>query len=437
MKFGKHLLAFILAFILVFFTILVLKDKLFSVSQERTSKVSSKSEILQKSLDNGDIVVLGSSELDYFYQRFLPDNFFNNELKVPLVTSGEGGNNSIIHMAQLAGYYSKNMKKNAKVAIMFTMRDFTGFKTPMSIFLKYIKPNMLKNIFFNDSIPKSTKALVSKYLLENLTHINNPSLIHYYGVLYSLKVTDRKFFEVLKFYYASRGVKKNSVAAKDNGWGGLGYSNEQLKIMYQQDKLYDELKKQTPPQNVKVIYDEFVELIYTYAQEMKNVEPLNIIGINNIEELKASALKMDLRLSNNNEYGMTNYIYTRFSYMQKSSGTLQAISLPAPKPIEENIGYHNLVELIQMCKMLDIKPIFIMQNLNPLVYNNLNDYTQIMQAAKEAIERNGFEYLDLMNWDKEKYVVGELIDNSHPSEYTWVKIDNFIYKNFVKKENDE
>ena len=106
-----------------------------------------------KSLDNGDIVVLGSSELDYFYQRFLPNNFFNNELKIPLITSGEGGNNSIIHMAQLAGYYSKSMKKNAKVAIMFTMRDFTGFKTPMRIFLKYINLIKIKILFFD----KNTK----------------------------------------------------------------------------------------------------------------------------------------------------------------------------------------------------------------------------------------------------------------------------------------
>ena len=107
MRVSKHFLASILAFTLVFGTLFIFKNRIFSVSKNAMS--SSKNLELKKSLNRGDIVVLGTSELEYFYQRFIPHNFFNNELNVSLTANGEAGNSSMIHMAQLMGNYGDEM----------------------------------------------------------------------------------------------------------------------------------------------------------------------------------------------------------------------------------------------------------------------------------------------------------------------------------------
>ncbi len=432
MKFARHLLAFTLALSLVFVTLFIFKNEIFSTSDNRPLKIKDKSITLEKSLNEGDIVVFGSSELLQFYQRFLPDNFFNNELNIPLVINGIPGHQSFAITSKLAGYYDDNTRGTSKIAVIISPAWFGTNGTPLNVFLRDTTPTMLKNIFFNKSISKSTKTLVSRYLLKNFVHINSPSLTHYYGALYGLSVIDKRFLDVLRLY-ASRGSRKNSALAVKNSIDmEANYIVPDASKLYRENRLDEEMQKYKPPNKYKTLLKDFTKMNNLYVDMPKRITSIKSLDKAKVEALKREALEIDLSLSTNNPYGMTDYVYTRDFKLKEIKGQLP-IKVEKPNSPQNNKEYQDFLKLIEVCKMFDIKPIFIMQNLNPLVYENLEPLHEILTAVKEAIVQNGFAYLDLWSWSKEDYVYGEMIDATHPSEYTWVKIDNFIYEQFVKK----
>jgi len=149
------------------------------------------------------------------------------------------------------------------------------------------------------------------------------------------------------------------------------------------------------------------------------------IQINNWDSLYTTAVKKFSNESSNNPYAIENSYYNEY---MKGKGLRVLKSTDA----NNNMEFNDLKMLLLLLNKFHCKPLFVMQGLNPLVYQNLNELDPILKKVKEEILKNGFEFLDLHTSDASKYVRGILNDYQHMGEAGWYKVDEKMYNYFIK-----
>ena len=163
---------------------------------------------LQNDLESGKIVLFGSSELVlYPNQRFLPQNYFNNVLNLPLRAQGNEGQQTFVIMAQLAACDNDIVRENAKVVVLLSPSWFTGGNEnglTMPKFLEYMYSGMMNKLYFQSETDDKYKELISKYVQENISRIKEPNFIYKYTL------------DTLEEDYLDNEVKKNIIQAFDN-----------------------------------------------------------------------------------------------------------------------------------------------------------------------------------------------------------------------------
>lgn len=87
-----NLFALLSSFSFVLIILYFTKDRIFEYYTKPLQETLQKTLPLQSDLENGKIVLFGSSELVFYpNQKFLPQNFFNNDLNLPLRAQGNEG----------------------------------------------------------------------------------------------------------------------------------------------------------------------------------------------------------------------------------------------------------------------------------------------------------------------------------------------------------
>ena len=169
--------AFFVVFIILFFT----KDRLFEYYFTYLESLKKTVE-LQSDLESGKIVLFGSSELVvYPNQKFLPQNFFNNDLKIPLRVQGNEGHQSFVILSQLAAFDNKKVRENAKVVVLLSPSWFTGSSDnglTMAKFLEYMNLGMMNKLYFEGQTQDKYKFLISDYIQNNISYIKDPTFIY-------------------------------------------------------------------------------------------------------------------------------------------------------------------------------------------------------------------------------------------------------------------
>jgi hypothetical protein len=113
-KFFINLFAFLLALLLVIGLLYFSRNGILNYYAKPLQDSLQRTLSLQNDLESGKIVVFGSSELViYPNQKFLPQNFFNNDLKLPLRAQGNEGQQTFVIMAQLAACDNEIVRNNA------------------------------------------------------------------------------------------------------------------------------------------------------------------------------------------------------------------------------------------------------------------------------------------------------------------------------------
>ena len=139
---------------------------------------------LQNDLESGKIVLFGSSELVlYPNQKFLPQNYFNNVLNLPLRAQGNEGQQTFVIMAQLAACDNDMVRENARVVVLLSPSWFTGGNEnglTMPKFLEYMYSGMMNKLYFQSETDDKYKNLVSNYVQENISLIKEPNFIYKY-----------------------------------------------------------------------------------------------------------------------------------------------------------------------------------------------------------------------------------------------------------------
>ena len=371
-----NILSFVFALVVVISLLYVSKNEILNYYAKPLQDSLQKTISLQNDLESGKIVVFGSSELVINpNQKFLPQNYFNNDLKLPLRIQGNEGQQSFAILSQLAAYHGELIKENAKVVILLSPSWFTGSNnngTTIPKFLEFMYPGMMNKLYFQSEIDDSYKILINNYVKNNISYIKNPNFIYEYS------------FNELEEDYLNNEIKKILIKSFDN-------------------------RDINPP-------------IVTYKNPILNYESLKI---------EANKIATP---STNNSYGISDEYFTKHIEPSIKIGSFP-YSIIVPSELDKNQEYQDLLVLLELLKSYKIKPLFVMQDLHPYVFaKNRDEMTNVIKTIKSKIQENNYGYLDMWSYKKEDYEIGTLTDIVHSGELGWVKINQKIIEHFITKE---
>lgn len=377
-KLFTNILSFISASIVVILVIYFGKDIILNYYAKPLQDSLQKTVSLQSDLETGKIVVFGSSELVlYPNQKFLPQNFFNNDLNLPLRVQGNEGQQDFVIMAQLAACDNDIVRQNARVVVLLSPSWFTGSNDNgliMPKFLEYMYSGMMNKLYFQSETDDKYRNLVSDYIQKNISLIKDPNFIYKFPL------------DILENDYLDNVIKKNLIEAFDS--------------------------KDINPQ------------IVTYIDPKLDYDSLKIEA-NNV------ALS-----TSNNIYGINNEYYTKYIEPQIRKRNFP-FSIVVPPELDKNQEYQDLLTLLDFFKSYKIKPLFIMQNLNPYVFEkNRDEANELMLNIKSKVLEHGFEYLDMWSYKKEDYQIGSMTDIVHMGELGWITVDKKIIDYFMTKKGN-
>ena len=375
-KFFTHLFSFSIALTSVVSVIYFGKDVILNYYAKPLQDSLQRTISLQNDLESGKIVLFGSSELVlYPNQKFLPQNYFNNDLNLPLRPQGNEGQQTFVIMAQLAACDNDIVRENARVVVLLSPSWFTGASDnglTMPKFLEYMYSGMMNKLYFQSETDVKYKNLVSNYVQENISRIKEPNFIYKYTL------------DTLEEDYLDNKIKKNLIQAFDN--------------------------KDLNPQMITYPTPSF-----------------------DYDSLKIEAKKVELP-SSNNEYGINNEYYTKYIVPEIEKRNFP-FSIVVPFKLEENQEYEDFLSLLDFLKTYKIKPLFVMQDLHPYVFmKNRETANELMANIKSKVLEHGYEYLDTWTYKKEDFEIGSMTDIVHVGELGWLKIDQRIINHFMKKE---
>ncbi|MCT7617182.1 D-alanyl-lipoteichoic acid biosynthesis protein DltD [Aliarcobacter butzleri] len=373
-KFFINIFALFISSFIVFLGIFIFKDEILEYYTKPLQDTLQKTVSLQTDLESGKIVLFGSSELvKYPDQRFLPQKFFNNELNIPLRVQGNEGHQTFVIMSQLAALDNETIRNNARIVVLLSPSWFTGSNEnglTMPKFLEYMYSGMMNKLYFESETDDKYRYLISDYIKENVSLIKEPSFIYKYPL------------NVLEKDYLNNEIKKFIIQNFD-------YKNVKVETLnYVKPKLdYDKLRV-----------------------EAKNIEIP----------------------SSNNNFGINNEYYSKFIEPEIAKNNFP-FSIIIPPELDKNEEFQDFLVLLDFLDKYKIKPLFIMQDLNPYVFaGNREEANELMAIIKSKVLEHNFEYMDMWTYKKEDFEMNSLTDIVHLDELGWIKVNQKIIDYFMK-----
>ncbi|WP_323589789.1 D-alanyl-lipoteichoic acid biosynthesis protein DltD [Aliarcobacter butzleri] len=373
-KFFINIFALFISCFIIFLGIFIFKDEILEYYTKPLQDTLQKTVSLQTDLESGKIVLFGSSELvKYPDQRFLPQKFFNNELNIPLRAQGNEGHQTFVIMSQLAALDNQTIRNNARIAILLSPSWFTGSNEnglTMPKFLEYMYSGMMNKLYFESETDDKYKYLISDYIKENVSLIKDPSFIYKYPL---------------------------NVLEKD-------YLNNEMKKFIIQNFDYKNIK----------------------------VETLNYVKPKlDYDKLRAEAKNIEIPSSNNN-FGINNEYYSKYIEPEIAKNNFP-FSIIIPPELDKNEEFQDFLVLLDFLDKYKIKPLFIMQDLNPYVFaGNREEANKLMAIIKSKVLEHNFEYMDMWTYKKEDFEMNSLTDIVHLDELGWIKVNQKIIDYFMK-----
>lgn len=377
-KFFVNLTAFVTASMAVSGLFILNKDKILDYYTQPLQSSLQKTLSLQNDLESGKIVAFATSELViYPNQRFLPQKFFNDELKQPLRVQGNEGQQTFAIMSQLAACFNEKSKENAKIAIFLSPSWFTGNGnngTKIPKFLEFMPLGMMNKLYFESIIDDSFKLLISEYVQKNINYIEKPSFLY------------KQSYENIKEDYLDNYIKKYIIQNFQN-------------------KTNEVISYTTPKIDYKAL-----------EQEASNMEKIN---------------------SNNNIYGINNQYFSKVIQPEINKGNFP-FTITVESDLSKNQEYQDFLVLLKLLSNYKIKPFFIIEDFHPDIYiKNRDKMETVIQTIKSKIEEYNYSYYDMWSYKKESYELGNLTDLVHLGEVGWVKLNQKIIEHFMIEKKAE
>ena len=339
---------------------------------------------LQKmSLDeNNNLLIFGSSELSTTSIPSHPSNIFNNNpngFQVNLI--GRGYSQSIIHAINLQAL-GANLK-NKKIVIIISPQWFDSYGLKPENLDINLSELQFYELMFNRSINKATKLNITNRLDKLTNNTNHYSQIKLYSFLYSKNnIVPSTLLKMITPYYKFK-----------------------YKLLVTKDKIqaYNELKNHK--NSVPIAKSDTIK--FDWNKQLKIMEGIAV------EKTNSNDFKIE-----NNYYNA--YIKDSLTSFKDSYGSLS---------FSESPEYGDLKILLDTCKSLDIKPLFI----SVPVHGQWYDYcgfpkekrADYYKKVNNLISSYNFNIADFSNHEYDDYFLSDIM---HLGWKGWIYVDEAIDK---------
>lgn len=319
------------------------------------------------------LVIMGSSELQglpYSSHYFLPDS-------AGILTTAFGHayhQNLSIACELLAAGEKLN---GANVCILLSPGWFEG-GTNIEAFLEFVRPNFLRRIIHDKTIPEQEKMRIARFVFNNFDKINNPSI-------------ELMYFKEMYHRHLLGGFPKSLAAS----------SSLIKKVDY----------------NISSNYDRSAIKINDTFDVVKTKKQLDEAFMNTC--------------TNNKIFVDSNYYST---YLAKDGKYTHGIIHPFTNREELD----DFLMVVDILKRHNCNATFVLQPLSPHHYKGLEHFNWVKKEIKEKLKTNNFPLLDFYVTDPKDYKVLFLKDIMHPGDRGWMEINEFLIENYkhVQKQSN-
>jgi D-alanine transfer protein len=332
-------------------------------------------------LVNESLVVWGSSELTgRDTMGYITHNFFPKQYNIPTLSMGHAGNQCFSILCQIAAL--NKYTKGRKMVFIISPGWFTSYYakgTSTSSFLEFNNSTFLKSII-HSSVPDIYKNYISDYIYKKRDDINSMG-----REMKRLMYMNNKMNIDYPFY------------ALDHGFTSL-FSKEQSSTYFN-----------------------------NYIYKSDSVSSVMYINTD-LDKIKSQAKEDFMNICTNNDVYVNDKYYNL--YVKDKDKFVQQIV-----PREANREMDDFNMLVSLISYLEIDAAFIIQNLNPYVYKNLQDMKPIIDELQNITQKHNYPTYNMFTYSTKDYDSGELTDVMHMGNLGWIKVNEFIYNTLYKKES--
>ncbi|TXI84204.1 MAG: hypothetical protein E6Q37_08890 [Crocinitomicaceae bacterium] len=316
------------------------------------------------------ITLFGSSEIGEM--RYSPYFFLPDSLGIPTVAFGHAFQQHFSMFCELLAMQKE--LNGSKICIIISPSWFETEGTNIEAFLEFVRPNFLKSIVHNPSIPMQYKQEIGRYVSEHYKDIEHPAAF----LTYFKKLHQFKNVPVLntEMENSKRGITRVVYDVK----------TKPVVLPKKQSFDWDERSK--------VLQKQFVDSIRS-----------NQIYVNDAYYLE--------------------YLFKDKHYKK---GSIDPI--PDATDCRE---FQDFLLLVDVLKRYNCDASFVIQPLHPYHYEGLDKLAPIVEDVTKVLQKNNFPYLNLFVTDPHKYEPGTLNDIMHLGDYGWMQINRFLYTNYARK----
>lgn len=316
------------------------------------------------------ITLFGSSEIGEM--RYSPYFFLPDSLGMPTVAFGHAFQQHFSMFCELLAMQKE--LKGSKICIIISPSWFETSGTNIEAFLEFVRPNFLKSIVHNPSIPLGYKLEIGRFISEHYKDIENPaSYLTYFKKLYQFRHVPG----------LNKELEKNKA-----GINKVLYNVETMPSLHAKNSTFD------------------------WGTRSKELQKQFVDSIKSNQLFISDAYYLE-------------YLFKDNTYKKGSIDDIPSM--------ENNREFQDFLLLIDLLKKYECDASFIIQPLHPYHYDGLEKLVPIVSEVEQTLKKNNFPFLNLFVTDPKKYEPGTLNDIMHLGDYGWMQINRFLYTNYTHK----
>jgi len=319
-------------------------------------------------LNKKQITLFGSSELSG--NPLCPHNFLPDSLGLATLGVGHAYHQELSILLELLA--CEDYLEDSKISILLSPGWFNGDGTNTAAFIEFARPNFLSRILSNDHIESKYKKHLGKFISAHQSEMS--------------------------------GLTTNLIDLKDaylkDSYNPLGMLSAKLR---------------------NSIYNNRLRKNITYQPQLKQLTKKQ--WKNTYTAVSKQAIRDFYALATNNDIYVLDTYYNE--HLKKEDGSFDAKDAPTIN-IQTNEEYADFKLLVELLASRNADCSFIMQPLNPYYYNNLDNYSELMDSIGSLLKSKDIPFLNLFSTNKTNYEPGTLNDVMHFGDYGWMKVNYFL-----------
>lgn len=372
---------------------------------------------IRESGENGDLFVLGSSELASPVQQNIKNNFPNEDYAHNISAIGHSDVQNSLHAMDIGANY-ENMKEN-DIVIIESIQWFFGDEIGADGFMSNFSELQFYEFLHNDKISESNKA----YLCNRFLELESKRVIE----AKASHPQDHNLLGRLWYKALESGMTRLVVANYDYP------QTHMLAKLYISDNLWDKVVYQIMRPYYYVKY-EIMKLkdkrdVYNYLKAMDTVEQKTVFSTNWTAQLQQAETDGEQACTNNDIYVYDDYY---IQYLSQEWENLEN-SIKDIKTLESK-EWEDFRFLLSVCNDLELHPYIVNVSANGYYYDHVGVNNESRQEyyskLEEVADEYGIEtYNDLKNME---YVPYTFADVMHLGWKGWIYVTEAITEHFSK-----